>query len=204
MLAPLLAVMLFLAAIAASFTYLRFEELERRERSGRARCRVRPTAPAPAHAGTPRRVHATLARFGQPRNQRRRVQAARHQPHQSQPRGAKPGMAGRQTAGGGVFRGGALQPAPRARGGGLHPPGQRQPAAEFGLGNRSAVLQPAAAKRPQPHAAHDGAVHRRQTLQGPDLGRIRLDGLYHYGIPSELSSRYAISFIDEKTKAWQG
>ena len=51
MLAPLAAVLLFLAAILSAFGYLRLEEIDARAGGRQPRCGIHAAAPAPAPAG---------------------------------------------------------------------------------------------------------------------------------------------------------
>ena len=76
MLAPLISVLLFLAAIISAFWYLRNEEIERETESVKRDVEITQQQIAPAPAGEPGAVDAHRARAGRARDRRRRDSSA--------------------------------------------------------------------------------------------------------------------------------
>ncbi len=204
MLAPLLAVVLFLAAIAASFTYLRFEELERESEAverdaeyAQQRLRLRLLERQEEFTRLSRdlgnrelsaeefKLRASNLIKASPEVQslvwlddRYKIMAAAGSALYSQHHAHETGEL--------IHRGNSNEAISLALETGL-------PFYNLQLqADRSHMLY---MLLPYP----DGKRHK-----GVVVAEYALDGLYHYGIPSELSSRYAISFIDDKNRNLAG
>ena len=204
MLAPLLAVMLFLAAIAASFTYLRFEELERENEAverdaeyAQQRLRLRMLERQEEFMRLSRDLgnhEINIDEF-----KLRATNLIKASPEVQSLVWLDDKLRVVATSGGALYS----QHHAHEVGDYIHR-GSANPllnlALETGLPFYSLQLQ-----SDRSHMLYmmtpftDG-----KRFKGLILAEYALDGLYHYGIPSELSSRYAISFIDEKNQSLAG